>query len=294
MTMTTSREHPPLLYRVAKTLDRKGIRGSWWLLQRLLRGGALDQPVQFRLSDSTRIVVPIARNHYDQYDLDTYETEFVDTLAEAIRRIPAPVTLLDCGADIGLFSLKMLSVCPSISQIIAFEPNDEGYPWLKTNLGALSIPAEAMPCAVADFEGKGRLAAPDGPSAGSGDPADHAAFFIVPSADGSIPVTTIDAAAPSSTGSLVIKLDLEGGELAALRGAVNAIATASHVIVAIEAHPMVVQRTGIEPVECLRFLASLRPFRFMAGETRVPLTLDSPVFEQIAPNQIYNLICESV
>jgi FkbM family methyltransferase len=272
---------------VAKTLNRKGTRGSWWLLQHLLRAGSLDRPVRFRLSDSIGIVVPIARNHYDQHDLHTYETEFVASLGEAVRRLPGPVTLLDCGADIGLFSLKMLTVCPSISHIIAFEPNSEGYPWLQMNLASLPIATEAVPSAVADFMGPGRLASP-------ASAADHTAFFIEPAAKGSIPVTTIDATLGSLKSSLVIKLDLEGGELAALRGAVKALAETPNVVVAIEAHPTVAQRTGIEPVECLRFLAGLRPFRFMDGETRTHLTTDRPVFKQIPPNQIYNLICETV
>jgi hypothetical protein len=122
----------------------------------------------------------------------------------------------------------------------------------------------------------------------------HTQYFLQPAVDGPITVTTIDSLADKISENLALKLDLEGGELAALRGASRTISEAANVVVAIEAHPDVTARTGIDPVECLRFLASLRPFRFSVSETGFPLDPAIPVFEQIAPDQVYNIIAATV
>jgi FkbM family methyltransferase len=216
----------------------------------------------------------------------------MEALGRHIARLPAPVTLIDGGADIGLFSLKTLIQCPAIRRIIAFEPNPEGFVWLRENLGRLSLSAEAIPKALGDFEGSGKL---ELPSAEIGElaefPLDHAACFLTPSPEGSIPVTTVDSLSLAPGGSLIVKLDVEGGEWAALRGSANAIQSASRVVIVIEAHPLVTRRTGVDPVECLRLLASWRPFSFVAGETNTQVHINRPVFDQLPPTRVYNLIC---
>jgi len=97
----------------------------------------------------------------------------------------------------------------------------------------------------------------------------------------------------SDTESVVIKIDVEGGEAAVLRGAAHTISAVPNVIVVIEAHPDVVRRTGIDPVECLRFLSSLRPFQFVVSETGSTLQTDRPIFDQISADQVYNVIARS-
>jgi FkbM family methyltransferase len=280
------RDSAPTLYRIAKGFERRGIRGSSRLLQFLQRSGSLDRPVDFRLSDSVRIVVPIDRNLFDQSDLDSYEVEFLGVLADAIRAMPPPVTLIDGGADIGLFSLKLITKCPAISSIIALEPNVEGFPWLKLNLDRLNITTQAIPAAIADFHGHGELDAPS--STGS----HHTQYFLKPSPNGAIPVITIDSLAVPVSQGVVIKLDLEGGELAALRGARRTISEASSVVVAIEAHPEVALRTRVDPVECLRLLASLRDFEFVATETGSILNTERALFDQIPPDRVYNVLAK--
>jgi len=56
----------------------------------------------------------------------------------------------------------------------------------------------------------------------------------------------------------------------------------------------VAARTGIDPMECVRFLESVRPIRIVAAEepgTRI----DSrrPFFEQVGGLKVYNLVCSS-
>ena len=274
-------------------MERQGVRGSTKLLRHLKNSGRLDAPVDFHIGPSLKVFVPIGRNFYDRFDLDTYEDDFLETLSTTIRDTPGNTTLIDVGADIGLFSLKLLARSPSIVRVVAFEPNGEGFPWLKMNLDRLQIPTQALNAAAADFEGPGRLEAPDARWS-QGVETNHTQFFLVSDPDGSIKVTQIDSLDITGKENLVIKIDVEGGELAVLRGATRAITAASHVIVATEAHPSVVARTGVDPLECLRLLSSLRPFRFITGETGVVLNTDKPVFEQLAPDQIYNIIAQSL
>ena len=281
----------PLLYRLAKALERRRVKGSSWLLRSLRKMGLLDRAVDYEIGGALRLWVPLARNEFDHVYLKTYEREFLETLSGAIGGFHEDFTLIDAGADIGLFSVKLLSEAPSIRRIAAFEPNSEGFPWLRRNLARLPISAQAINSAVADFAGSGRLVAPARRFGAFEE--SHVEYFLVPDPAGPVNVTTIDSVAESLSGNLMIKLDIEGGEDAAIKGASKAIRSAPHVIVAFEAHPDVCVRTGVDPVECLRLLAAMRPFAFTVGETGATLATDTPVFEQIVPDRVYNLIAQS-
>jgi len=258
------------------------------VLTQLRERGFLDHPVYYQLSENVGIEVPISRytSCWDREDLDQYEQDLFQSVFRLAERLQSPVTLIDAGADIGVFSLKVASHCPSVRQIIAFEPNRESHTWLKRNLDRLPYPAQALAKAVSDFEGRGALRFPNY------DPESAHACYLEASPDGPIEVVTIDSVnSPTSPPhDLILKLDLEGAEPAALRGAVRTIREARNAIVVLEAHPEVVKRTGIDPVESLRFLSSIRKFQFSAGETGQTVVVDQPVFEQLPGGRIYNII----
>jgi hypothetical protein len=116
----------------------------------------------------------------------------------------------------------------------------------------------------------------------------------VSDASGSVQVTTVDSLELEHRGAVVLKFDVEGGELAALRGARKTICEAPRVIVVIEAHPLVVSRTGIDSTTCLRFLQQIRPFDFTLCESpSISVSLDRPLFQQVPPNRIFNILCVS-
>jgi FkbM family methyltransferase len=255
------------------------------VLKQLRTRGFLDRPALYKVSDEVSIEVPISRltNCWDQQDIDDYEKELFKGLSGLVGNLQSPVTVIDAGADIGIFSLKVTGCCSSVGRIIAFEPNHESHYWLKRNLDRLPFPTLALPNAVSDFDGRGTLRFPDY------DPESAHACYLEQSPNGPIEVITIDSVNPPAAHDLILKLDLEGGEAAALRGAVLTIRQARTAVVVLEAHPLVVERTGIDPVEPLRFLSSIREFQFIAGETGQPVTVDRPVFEQL-PRRIYNII----
>ena len=153
---------------------------------------------------------------------------------------------------------------------------------MNKNLEQLPFPTQAIPKGVADFEGRGTLMSPD-------DGMDFAGNFMQRSGNGAIPITTIDSL-PIRNANLCLKIDVEGGELAALKGAEQTIRSANSIVVGLEAHPSVVKRTGIDPVECLRLLESWRQFSFFVSETKQALRTTRPVFAQIPDTKVYNVI----
>ena len=252
------------------------------MLRALKHLGVLHRPVLLALNPALSVEVSLARLPWDAEDLADYESEFIEAFASSTRNLPAPVTLVDVGADIGLFALKLVSECPVIRSVFAFEPNPEGFALLQRNLEKLAFPARAIHKGVAEFEGRGTLVSPDGGQ-------DFAANFIQRSDNGEIPITTIDSLSIRNA-NLCLKIDVEGGELAVLRGAEQAIRSANSIVVGLEAHPAVIQRTGIDPVECLCLLQSWRAFSFSVSETRMTLDATRPVFAQIPADRVYNII----
>ena len=64
-----------------------------------------------------------------------------------------------------------------------------------------------------------------------------------------------------------------------LRGAAETIASARKCVITVEANPRVAMRTKRDPVECLRFLLSLRPFSFVIPETEESPLTSSPIIK---------------
>jgi FkbM family methyltransferase len=237
-------------------MGRRKIRGGSFLMRNLVRRGVLDFCVEYKVG-GTAFRVPLAHLPWDFTDLISYEKKLIDSFCCAINQLD-DVTLFDCGADIGTFSALVCARTRQISRIIAYEPNRDVQEVLRENLRSLSTATEVFSKAVGSFCGTGRLDQPDY------DDTDHARFLVPGS--GAIEVTTVDNRNVRG-GDVAIKLDVEGGELEALKGAANTIVSARQCVVAVEANPVVAKRTQRDPVECLRFLSSLRPFQFVVAET---------------------------
>lgn len=280
-------DRAPWLFRLAKSLIRYRIRGGFRLLATARKLGWLNVVVRYPLSDRVSLDVPLYRdeNLWNERDLREYEVSSIDLLAAEVSKRPEPVTLLDCGADIGLFSALLTARCPSIERVVAFEPNPEACRVLAGNVRRLPA-GECHEAAVSDFAGQAVLQSPRPGTS------DHARF-IVPAAQGDVEVIRIDDLEVDPRHGLLLKIDVEGAELSVLRGAVRTLSSVSWFVVMFEAHPDVVRRTGIDPTECMRLLSSLRGCRFQVAEApEVSLKDDQPFFEQV-PKEISNVVCVS-
>jgi FkbM family methyltransferase len=193
----------------------------------------------------------------------------------------------DCGADIGMFSLVIAARHPEIDQIIAFEPNKEPFKYLSQSLKGLAISTRAMNAAVGKFHGRGRLRIPVYDSS-------EGAAFIEPAADGDIEVMTVDELALNVTGTILLKVDVEGAELDVIVGAKRTLAACRHFIITIEACRDVIDRTKIEPCEIVSAIRSIRSCDVqVAEEPQVAIDMSRPFFEQFVQRRVYNLVVTS-
>jgi FkbM family methyltransferase len=262
---------PPLLLRLAKTMTRWRIRGGNRLVRIFGELGLLDVVVQYQLGRGVSFSVPLFRADtcWDQRDIEDYERRFIQLFCHLVEPL-LDVVLFDCGADIGTFSALVCSQTSSVARVIAFEPNPDVAAFMKQNLSQLPVPSEAITKAASSFQGTGRLEVP------GYDRSDHARFLVP--GDGPLEVVTIDSFGVRG-GNVAIKIDVEGGELDVLKGAAETISSAQKCVVTVEANPRVARRTKRDPVECLRFLQSLRDFNFVIAETaETPLT-SAPVIK---------------
>jgi FkbM family methyltransferase len=270
---------PPLALSIAKKMIRSNIRGGRFLID-LMRPYWQNRTVDYALTPQIQFTVPVGRREscLDAQDLREYEQQHVECFCNAIAKA-TEVTLFDCGADIGLFSASVCSRSSNIRQVLAFEPNQDVREIFALNISRLPN-GEAHDSAVSDFSGFGILARPEY------DSSPHARYLV--RADSGFSVTTIDDYRVQ--GDIGIKIDVEGGELAVMRGATDTIRNARNVAISFEAHPQVIGRTHIQPNECMRFLQSLRPFRFLVAETDTLVTPDS--FQ--LPAKMVNIVAQSV
>lgn len=249
----------PLLLSLARTMTRWGIRGGDRLVGILGQLGMLNVVAQYQLGRAVSFSVPLFRADtcWDKRNVEDYERQLIHSFCRLLEPL-FDVVLFDCGADIGTFSALVCSQTSRVTRVIAFEPNPDVTGFMKRNLSQLRIPARAITKAVGCCKGTGRLEVPDY------DNSDYARFLVP--GDGPLEVVTIDSLGVRG-GDVAIKIDVEGGELEVLKGAAETIASARKCVITVEAHPLVAMRTKRDPVECLRFLQSLRPFSFVIAET---------------------------
>jgi FkbM family methyltransferase len=238
------------------------------------------------LSYRVSVDVPLNRREtqWAEPDLRAYEERFVAVLAITLEMLRQPVMWIDCGADIGTLTALVAAQSRCIDEVIAIEPNPDVQDLLARNLALLPCPGRVVAAAVADFHGRGRLE--HFPTLRS----DHSRF-LVPDEQGDIGVTRLDDLDIRPGKALAIKIDVEGGELAVLRGAEQVLRNAPAWIVAFEAHRLVAERSGIDPCACVRLLAELGAEETVVAEAmQIQLDPQRPYFEQV-PLKVSNVVC---
>lgn len=281
---------PPLTFLLAKGMVRRRIKGGGRLLSILGGLGVFGRKVvKFEFKNNYHMYVPIYRpERWDRADLLGYERDLVTELINSAQQCVGPLTIVDCGADIGLISVAVAAELKNVIKIVGLEPSDEAFPILQKTFKELPIETITLQLGASDFTGRGELRSP-------AYDASHHARYLVQVPEGGFPVTTIDALSLKAA-NILVKIDVEGGELGVIRGAARTLAEAEKAIVSVEAHPKVFGRTGIDPIKILQEIAAVRPFLFKIAENgKTDLDLHRPFFEQVVNDgTIYNIVCTSI
>ena len=210
---------------------------------------------------------------------------FEPETVHAFAALLAPgMTVLDIGANVGLFTLVAAHRVGPTGRVHAFEPTPELAAHILRNLELNGLENVAVnPIAVSDAAGHAmlHLVEPDDPGENS----------IVNPSPGArtleVPTVTLDGyIAEHDVGRVdVIKIDIEGAEMPALRGARDLLSGDDSPVLVLEFHPTTLAYSGHSPDDMLGLLAptdtrstrsrstaSTRTTRISTGSPRSPGT----------------------
>jgi FkbM family methyltransferase len=178
----------------------------------LLRKTLPERNIAVRLNDDAVFEFPYGDGYWSKLLNRSYHYE--DEL-ELLFQDSADVdyTLLDCGANYGYWSVLVSSKPFGAHRAIAIEPSGQNYPKLVNNANINGNRFETMKCAIGAGRGTARLSGTK-----------HEAFSIAGGQDNGeeVPVIALDNLLDdgkvSPTGKYLIKLDVEGVEIEAMKG----------------------------------------------------------------------------
>ncbi|MEM9693040.1 MAG: FkbM family methyltransferase [Myxococcota bacterium] len=255
-------------------MAKRRIRGAHRILDLAHRVGMLDVVMQYEIA-GVRFDVPLdVTPEWNADYIATYDEESVSDIARWVRAHGEAI-FVDCGAHLGVISIKVATRCgANLKQVVCIEPNPSLFGHLSANVARSPVSTRAMNAAVGETSGRGKLVSPPY------DPSPEARY-MVRDAHGDIEITALDDLELPEGVGIVIKIDVEGGELDVVRGAQDLLARSNGFAVTIEAHPDVVERTGIEPCAIARALHGIRPCRAHLVGGGAEVDINQPLFEQI-------------
>lgn len=276
----------PLLVRTAKQLRRFGVRGVGRIVRRYAASGRLEGlVVREPVAPGLLAYVPLFRNPWAVEHVGSYERELIRRVATATSELGDNATLIDCGANIGIVTMLIATSCPGVGRIVCLEPDPTFHSLLALNMSLLGRPVDVIRAAAGSVDGTGELRFPDYDRTEN-------AQFVDASGDGSVTVLRVDSLDVDRSLPVLLKVDVEGGELAVLEGARQTIAEAPRLVVAFEAHPLVAARTGIDPCACIELIRSIRPCTATVAEhPDVRIDTSRPYFEQVPARRASNVVC---
>ena len=178
----------------------------------LLRKTLPERDIDVRLNADATFAFPYGDGYWSKLlnRSFAYENELELLFRESVD---VDYTLLDCGANYGYWSVLVSSKPFGSHQAIAIEPSGQNFPKLANNARINGNRFEAMKCAIGAARGTARLSGTK-----------HEAFSIAgDQTDGEeVPVIAldnlIDDGKVAAGGKFLIKLDVEGVEIEAMKG----------------------------------------------------------------------------
>lgn len=216
-----------------------------------------------------------------------YYPEDIQPVVKLINNIKHPIALIDLGADIGVITKQLTQACPRIQQVICLEPNPKSFDILQLNLPQRHI--THLNKAISNYEGFADL------HCQSQLASDHEGF-ISKSAQGKTHVTTLDTLSDiyqlNLFNTLLLKIDVEGQEIATFEGGTSLIKNTPQIIVLVELHPDVLARDKTSAEAIFNAAEAIRAFNWYIPDSRGALhkiNRQLPFFEVHAVKQ-YDVI----
>ncbi|HUN94915.1 MAG TPA: FkbM family methyltransferase [Bradyrhizobium sp.] len=178
----------------------------------LLRKALPKRNIAIKLNPDATFEFPYGDGYWSKLlDRSFHYEDELDRLFKGA--IDVNYTLIDCGANYGYWSVLVSSAPLGSHRVIAIEPSSQNFARLENNAGVNGNRFEVMNCAIGAARGTARLSGTK-----------HEAFSIAGTAnDGEeVPVVAlddlIDDGRISPDGKYLIKLDVEGVEIEAIKG----------------------------------------------------------------------------
>ena len=206
--------------KISSHFSHRGYNGCANLLRRTLP----ERNIAIKLNSDATFEFPYGDGYWSKLLNRSYHYE--DEL-ELLFRHAADVnyTLLDCGANYGYWSVLVSSAPFGSHKAIAIEPSAQNFPKLANNARINGNRFEPMKCAIGAARGTARLSGTK-----------HEAFSITGnSADGEqVPIIALDNLIDDGRvavgGKFLIKLDVEGVEIEAIKGGARLLQADSVII----------------------------------------------------------------
>lgn len=216
-----------------------------------------------------------------------------DTYLYITRYLKPGMVFIDCGANLGFYSLLASRVVGPKGKVVAFEPTPGIYGRL---IGHLELNrctnARAVQMALGERSGRASICMVNSSNHGMNkvltDPGEaRLAECELGSLDEFI-------TAPAGAQSHLVKIDVEGSEFAVLRGMDRILRTDPCPTLIVELGRQTMAPFGYEPEHLVEHLMSVRPFQLLwpyRGEVR-PLNIGQrlPHYEAFGPNHSSNYV----
>jgi FkbM family methyltransferase len=195
--------------KVASAFSHRGYNAC----ANLLRKALPERDIAIKLNPDATFEFPYGDGYWSKLLNRSFSYE--DEL-ELLFRDSAGVdyTLIDCGANFGYWSVLVSSAPYGSHKVIALEPSSQNFARLKQNAETNGNRFEVMKCAIGAARGSARLSGTK-----------HEALSIAGDSGGGgeqVPVIALDNLLDdgkiSITGKYLIKLDVEGVEIEAIKG----------------------------------------------------------------------------
>jgi FkbM family methyltransferase len=182
------------------------------LCANLLRKALPERDIEIKLNSDAIFEFPYGDGYWSKLLNRSYHYE--DELELLFRdSIDVDYTLVDCGANYGYWSVLVSSKPFGSHKAIAIEPSGQNFPKLANNARVNGDRFEVMKCAIGAMRGTARLSGTK-----------HEAFSIAGDQSGGeeVPVIALDNLLDdgkiAASGKYLIKLDVEGVEIEAMKG----------------------------------------------------------------------------